>query len=99
MKIGRHGSCRGRVLVVDEVGADVGQHPAVAAELDPIAREADGAHATDRAEVGRVGVRIGERHARRPARVARRARPVSRARRARRHASPRPGRTGPRPRR
>ena len=38
------------------------EHPAVAAELDTTAREGDGADATDRAEIGRVGVRIGERH-------------------------------------
>ena len=59
VEIRRHGSAAS-AAGVDEVGADVGQHPAVAAQLDTVAGEADGTHAADRAEVGCLGVRIGE---------------------------------------
>ena len=40
----------------------MGQHPAVAAQLDPAAGETDRAHPADRAEIGRIGGGVGERH-------------------------------------
>ena len=43
------------------MGTDVGQHPAVATQLDTVAGEPDGTHATDRTELGGLGLRIGER--------------------------------------
>ena len=62
MEVVGNGSCHERPAAFDEMGADVRQHPAVAAQLDAVAGEADGAHATDRTEIGGLGLRIGERH-------------------------------------
>ena len=60
MEIQRHGSAAG-VTGVDEVSADVGEHPTVTSQLDPVAGQPDGAHTADRTQLGSLGPRVGER--------------------------------------
>ena len=61
VEVDRNGSAASPARV-DQVGTDVGQHPAVAPQLDPVAGQPDRAHAADRTQLGGLGLRVGERH-------------------------------------